>query len=765
MENILARPEQKLIEHLKKVREAYNEQNFYKNELEEIAIVLHDIAKVSARFQEQLKSNRHTKFRHPLVALPLVEFVLRQNYKKKNKNVENIEGDILIYLLAIYNHHGDISFDKLQNDIINLSNIIQTDDKRSLEDFNLNDEELKAAKYILEKLEIDFNYEQFKLEIKNEKDYVKRILEILKNIYSYFLKTTNKEKIKFVTFYSKLVEADWKGSAQSDEKIKEEWNELIKKYEQKYEEKFTNKGDKLKFEVFNSFKKNITDKNKSKVFFVAPTGIGKSEISLYWALKQAKEKNLKKIIYVLPFKVLIDDLFKRFKEYLGEENVDKWDSDWIEDDILKALTQEIDRSKNLNLDEIFNFYKINREYFLKSPVIITTADQILSSFFNIRRYPIRLGLFKESAFVFDEIQGYGENLRFFIYRFIENTCLENPVLIMTATPPSEIEEKNKITLLKDFEIFRDKKWWEEIYKKRMVKVKIIKTKNFDIKELKGHIDEILTKKKRIAIIVNTVNSCVEIFKELKKNFENKIDMLILHGSLRSSDRDNAIKRILDPNANPFLLVSTQVIEAGIDVSFDYMIRQIAPYPSLVQSLGRVNRKGEYEDSEFCIIAFQNEEDKKIIEMAKPYDINEIDNVNKKLIAEEGKIKNKKELEQLDIELENKNLEYVDEYSKYMTKLIMDNIWSFSEIESFLGTSLREALYKKDAFIGRKEEWEEIEKQGQQLRLELKEKKDKEILEKYIKFLKNKKDRTISVTVREEDLITEERYKEKYLGEV
>jgi CRISPR-associated endonuclease/helicase Cas3 len=791
---ILARPDQELSEHLMEVGKIAKENKA--NDFETTSIILHDIGKVSEKFQQILKANNEDrtkpKFRHPLVGLAVADYILKENFKDVQ------EKEKIYSLAAIYYHHNSISFDTLQNDIISLSKI--KDKEEGLDNYILTKEEIQTLEKLLTDLFYKLNSDhKLNLDVKfkandfiekhipnydsNWKNgYVKKTLDILTNIYSYFTnKLTKEDKLAFSLFYSKLVFADWESSSEAKENPN--WDKIEKNYLNSYTNEFlSNNPDNLKLDAKEKFLKEA--KGSDKVLLVAPTGIGKSEMSLFWALHKAKEKNAKKIIYVLPFKALIDDLNKRFIEYVGQNNIDKWDSDWIEDIIIDQAIKN-KNAKDLSAYGLLNLYKISRKYFFNSNIIITTADQILMSFFNLERYPIRLGLFKNCVFVFDEIQGYGLLFRNLLYGFIKEVSSNSPVLIMTATPPEDLS----YTLGSEFKLIKDDSWWEKIYKKRNVKVSqiklTIKNKKIKYETLSDEIKKaIANKKNKIAIIVNTVNQAIDTFKEIKKLKNNRntkeeisedFEFLILHGSLKKSDRKEILEKI--NKRKKFILVSTQVIEAGVDLSFDFMIRFLSPSPSLIQSIGRVNRYGEYTDSEFVLAIPESENDSDFNYFYGPYDKAELSNLKKLILDDISKNKfpqDKKNFEQrfyvLTKELYTYNQELEENirlYSDYLLKFVLNSIWSVSNIESIIGEGLRDSTYKKEVFVGSPEEYTKIKETIKEFSQKIITKE--EDLQVYINKLKEYNDRFISVSIKDhvkKDAgiyhIKEDDYKKEYL---
>lgn len=97
-------------------------------------------------------------------------------------------------------------------------------------------------------------------------------------------------------------------------------------------------------------------------------------------------------------------------------------------------------------------------------------------------------------------------------------------------------------------------------------------------------------------VCNTVKHAVEVFNELVKLRKASLipELVLLHSRFRQGDRDAGLHKVLSPvPTGGRIVVSTQVIEAGVDLSASLLVTDLAPWASMIQRLGRLNRKGEY----------------------------------------------------------------------------------------------------------------------------------------------------------------------------
>jgi len=111
---------------------------------------------------------------------------------------------------------------------------------------------------------------------------------------------------------------------------------------------------------------------------------------------------------------------------------------------------------------------------------------------------------------------------------------------------------------------------------------------------------------RTLIICNTVDRAKNLYALLAKDKPCGCDLLLLHSHFRPPERKSQMKRLQCPDLKAFpdgqIVVSTQVIEAGVDISSGVLWSEIAPLASLVQRLGRLNRYGEFNDSSWTPVA-------------------------------------------------------------------------------------------------------------------------------------------------------------------
>jgi CRISPR-associated endonuclease/helicase Cas3 len=245
----------------------------------------------------------------------------------------------------------------------------------------------------------------------------------------------------------------------------------------------------------------------------------------------------------------------------------------------------------------------------RDQILIGTQDMLLSRALNRGyamsrfRWPLQFGLLNNDClWVMDEVQLMGSGLattaQLQAFRRKAGTVLPVRSLWMSATMRDEWLQT--VDFEKDADAPVTLSLSESDRKQarqRLESIKPIEKAGF-MASADGKAEAELTIKvhapgTRTLVVVNTVRRAQQVFIALQE-YEPTADLVLLHSRFRQQDRDRALGRLLaDPSPNGTLCVSTQVVEAGVDVSARVLITDLAPWSSLVQRFGRCNRKGEF----------------------------------------------------------------------------------------------------------------------------------------------------------------------------
>jgi len=311
---------------------------------------------------------------------------------------------------------------------------------------------------------------------------------------------------------------------------------------------------------------NVADK-RLHTLVVAPTGSGKTDFLL--------KRTTGRIFYTLPFQASINAMWKRFKDTIPNKDIR-----------LLHATSKITVGKK-NIDEQM------LQPLVGSSIKVLTPHQLAGIVFGISGYETILLDLKGCDIILDEVHtysGYSQSMILEIVKVLKH--LNCRIHIGTATIPSELYNKLLVILGGKNEVYEVKLSNEELNQYNRHKVfKIENEKEVDIILEKG-----IEEKSKILIVFNTVRKAQEFFEKIYENYPD-IPKLLIHSRFRRKDRyEKEIKLKEEFNGagrnnglNPCIVISTQVVEVSLDISFDLLITECAPFDALVQRFGRINR--------------------------------------------------------------------------------------------------------------------------------------------------------------------------------
>ncbi len=319
----------------------------------------------------------------------------------------------------------------------------------------------------------------------------------------------------------------------------------------------------------------------------APTGWGKTSSSLLFASTRGPTR----VFYLLPTITAIREFFGKLHRVFPEA-VSMYFH--LYDAELKDESEE-------RLQQIF-FVKS----FL-SPIVVTTVDQFLLAFFQLGKYFVKRPSFRGASIILDEVHLLSPQalhlLTYFLGRFREKYGLS--VLIMSATLPDAYVRYLQGRLGLNKGSMLDLR--QEYSKKRRV---LFNIRENDIASAVQEMYDSYVAGNRVLVVTNTVEKAVSITKHLRKllheNRRSPDDVLLIHGRFMYRDRRRVEEAIEKMRGKPHMLVSTQVCEVSLDVSYDRLYTEAAPLGSVVQRFGRVNRYGVRTDSVNALVFYPNE---------------------------------------------------------------------------------------------------------------------------------------------------------------
>ena len=322
-----------------------------------------------------------------------------------------------------------------------------------------------------------------------------------------------------------------------------------------------------KRDTFRNFVLNNFDEKYKLFTLTAPTGYGKTLTALNFALKFNKPR----IIYALPFTSIIDQTYDIVAKIYKNSDIL----------VSKAHHKTTIGEENLTQEDRYSKIKFLMESF-SGEINVTTLYQLIFALFgNKNKDNVKFNQLKNSVVIIDEAQAIPYNFRkdFILLCEIISQRLGTIFIFMSATMPVIKSENFKEISNLDYFSKQDRyviKW-------------------LDI----GGEDELLEKicetasDKNTLVVVNTIKKAQELFTKLR----DKFNCFCLNGYMYDDHKRATIEAVrcavnkskVDPLASKILLISTQSIEAGVDLDFDIGFREVSPISSIIQTAGRVNR--------------------------------------------------------------------------------------------------------------------------------------------------------------------------------
>lgn len=326
-----------------------------------------------------------------------------------------------------------------------------------------------------------------------------------------------------------------------------------------------------------------------------PTGGGKTYASLRFALHHAKKHNLDRIIYIIPFTSIIEQNANAIREVLDDETADGW---------------VLEHHSNLEPEQQTWRSKLACENWDK-PIVLTTMVQFLESLFaSGTRGARRLHQLSHAVLVFDEIQTLPircVHLFNNTINYLTHYCNTTAVMCTATQPllnqlPEQIKQFGELQLPLENELTPN---IETLYQ-QLERVKInnaTKKEGWNEDEITELVQQQLSAVQSCLVIVNTKAWAKKLFQALQSQGIDDTKIFHLSTGMCSAHR----KQILDAvrarlsNGLETLCISTQLIEAGVDVDFGSVIRFVAGLDSLAQAAGRCNRNGKQEKGNVFVL--------------------------------------------------------------------------------------------------------------------------------------------------------------------
>lgn len=336
-----------------------------------------------------------------------------------------------------------------------------------------------------------------------------------------------------------------------------------------------------------------------------PTGAGKTLAALKCSLvlkeRLEKEKGMKpRIIYLLPYTSIIEQNYEVMAKVIKtEEN--------------KLILKHHHLSERVYKDDEGVLYEGSTGEHLietwESEIIVSTFVQFLHSVFtNKNRQLKKFHNISNSIIILDEVQSIPYRYWLLIKEVFKSMSevLNCKFILMTATMPLIFdEERGEI-----FELATKKSDYFNKFNRININAGFLKTpftinefKAFMINEINRYSDN------NFLIVLNTIKSSIDVYKALEEEFGSDCSVIYLSTNIIPRDRRDRI-RFIKKGKGRKIIVSTQMIEAGVDIDIDRVYRDLGPMDSINQTAGRCNREGNSEEKGQVILVSLKDENNK-----------------------------------------------------------------------------------------------------------------------------------------------------------
>lgn len=440
---------------------------------------------------------------------------------------------------------------------------------------------------------------------------LKEFIEAIKSIL--IDKTaTNKQKDFYLGFFTRLlfsclIDADRSNSIAFENPSQShlldyqrpDWQLAINKVENLYQSFAIQSKDKPISpinEQRNRIAKTCYDAGQGKqgiYTLTVPTGGGKTLASLRFAVQHAKRHDLDRIVYIIPFTSIIEQNAQEVRDILEEKLPDgSYVGDWV-----------LEQHSNLEPDVQTWQSKLIMDNW-NAPIVFTTMVQFLESCFGGGTKGVRrLHQLSRAVLIFDEIQTLPINCYYLFCNAINFlTQYSNTTAVLcTATQPvlNQLPIQQNGSLNPATEIIGNQNHLSELFDTlKRVDIHAHTEQPRDLDSMTVYIQNNFSEFGSTLVIVNTKAWASDLYKQLSLTCSSETLFHLSTGQCARHRKDllNTIRMRLKDGL-PTLVISTQLIEAGVDVSFKSVIRFLAGLDSIAQASGRCNRHGEMVDAE------------------------------------------------------------------------------------------------------------------------------------------------------------------------
>ncbi|MCB5001623.1 CRISPR-associated helicase Cas3' [Streptococcus mutans] len=569
--------------------------------------MFHDLGKADEKFQNKLTKNPTMHVDHAYAGAKYLyeKIKIRLSAKGVDKATRLQFNEIVAYVIAA--HHGmfDIvdleseqhAYNKLRNriarpksdyhfdsDVTNFANFLETKlEHYGYQDLGmLIDKSFENYQQALSKLDCQDSSE----EVYYQSCFVRLYLSLLKNA----------DILDTINAYGLLI-----NPLKQEEKIR-----LNRSYLEAIEKKYGEFGSPTT--RLNEIRSQIAERVKSRgesdstgIYRLdLPTGAGKTNLSMRYAFHQLVDQNKSRFFYITPFLSILEQNAAEIRKVTGDAGVLEHHSNVI------RQTDDNDEKEMLMSEYLIDSWD--------SQVILTSMVQFFQTLFKTRSANIRrFSSLIDSVLILDEVQSLPIEVTtlFNLSMNFLNKVMNTTIILCTATQPAydsttinhRISYGGKDGESADIiDLTHEEK---EVFSRTELRKFDENNQHSNLSDL---VDFVLGNDESILAIFNTKKTVDKFYTLLKELTDRPIYQLSTNMCAQHRlDIISEIKQGLEDGL-PLICISTQLIEAGVDVDFNHVIRSYAGIDSIVQASGRCNREGKRDKGQVTLINLTSEEE-------------------------------------------------------------------------------------------------------------------------------------------------------------
>ncbi len=589
--------------------------------LSKLTALVHDLGKMRNRFEEYLRASitesrktRRGEVNHSSAGAIFLE----ENYNK-GERYSKLTAQLMV--VAVFSHHGLYDCIDLEGKNCYRKRVehqIELDYEEVIENFQ---------KSSIHKEYLDELFEKAMEEVSSIIEKAKR-----NNIKAYFMAgVLERMLLSILIDADRLDTAIFSGDCTKEDfwerNKKELCNKEISDELQKNMQKYVNdlEDRKVENEEIANIRKQISReceqfaKNPSGIYRLpVPTGGGKTISSFRYALKHAKEYKKKRIFYIAPYVSILDQNANVIKDVIGKE---KEDFVLVHHSNVITKMEDMEQKgelKELEDKETYRHLTENWEH----PIVITTFVQFLNTLFSDSTQSIRrFHNLANSVIIIDEIQTLPIRMTALFNQMMNilHEIFGATIVLCSATQPKLEQEGLEFSI--NYTEPKDMISNVPMLYEKLKRVKVeIKKEKLDRMKIAEFLMERIEEKQSLLCILNTKTSARKVYENLQslveqwnqeKPTEEQIKVFHLSTNMcvqNRLDKLDEMKVLLDRKTRKgkVICISTALIEAGVDISFECVVRGRAGLDSIAQAAGRCNRNGEAIEGTVYIIREKEE---------------------------------------------------------------------------------------------------------------------------------------------------------------